>query len=67
MVKVVLVASAVTSLVAFGFAVGQLADGVAEVHRHWWSSAAAATALGSVSLLAAALHRTPQLRLGRRR
>ena len=29
-------------LVLVGFTIGQLAHGVAEIHRHWWSGVARA-------------------------
>lgn len=66
MIKVIVLLSAVITLVLFGFAVGQLAGGVPEIARHWWSSASAgvaACALGaSISVLAEG---RPILRRGR--
>ena len=43
---------AASSLLLFGFAVGQLSDGVSEVPAHWWSSAAAVLALSAVAVSA---------------
>ena len=39
---------AAVSLLLFGFAVGQLSDGVSEVPAHSWSSAAAVLALSAL-------------------
>ena len=44
-VKIVVLVITALALVGFGFTVGQLADGVSEIPRHWWSSASAALTL----------------------
>jgi len=47
-VKIAVLVLTAVALVWFGFTVGQLADGVRDVPRHWWSSASAAAALALV-------------------
>ena len=48
-VAVVLRFVAALSLLVLGFAIGQLSHGVSEVPAHWWSSAAAVLAVGTVT------------------
>jgi hypothetical protein len=48
-VAVVLRLVAALSLLLLGFTVGQLSHGVSEVPAHWWSSAAAVLAVGTVA------------------
>lgn len=49
-VRVTTLVAAGASLVLLGFAVGQLADGVGEIHRHWWSGGALAAAVVTVAV-----------------
>jgi hypothetical protein len=44
-VKAITLVVAAAALVLFGFTVGQLADGVQEIPRHWWSSISAVVAI----------------------
>ncbi len=54
MIKSLVLVSTAIALVVFGFTIGQLADGVAEIPRHWWSLAAAGVATcGLVATIAA--------------
>ena len=58
MVKLALMALAAGSLVLFGFSVGQLADGVFEIHEHWWSTASAASAICACAAVVVSVQRT---------
>ena len=39
--------TAAVSLVAFGYAIAELTDGVRDIHEHWWSSAPLLTLVAS--------------------
>jgi hypothetical protein len=49
---------AASSLVLFGFTIGQLAGGVREIPQHWWSSISAAVAVITVTGAIVSLTRT---------
>jgi hypothetical protein len=57
MVKVTILIAAAAALVMFGFTVGQLADGIHEIPRHWWSSISAAVAILAVAAAVVSLTR----------
>lgn len=48
-VSLVLAIAAAASLLQFGYALGQLSNGLDEVHRHWWSTASALLAVVTVA------------------
>jgi hypothetical protein len=48
-VSVVLVIAAMASLLQFGYTLGQLSNGLDEVHRHWWSTSSALLAVVTVA------------------
>jgi hypothetical protein len=56
--KVMIVILAAASLVAFGFTVSQLADGVPEIPHHWWSSASAGLTVVAVAAAIVSIART---------
>jgi hypothetical protein len=57
-VKAMILVVAASSLVWFGFTIGQLAGGVREIPRHWWSSLSAAVAAITVTGAIVSLTRT---------